>query len=131
VYIHLRIDVCTSLHYSSHSMTSVKMEPGSTPIIKPDPDNKDSSPGAMSEDDIYEETGDLDFSGADQDVWLTKIPRFLYENWSKLDDDEEVQIGTVRVESGPSDMQRVCSFLFMPSQGNISLTIHLLGQFKA
>ncbi|KAK2758739.1 hypothetical protein FQN54_003429 [Arachnomyces sp. PD_36] len=82
------------------------MESGSTPIIKPDPDNKD-SPGAMSEDDIYEETGDLDFTGADQDVWLTKIPRFLYENWSKLDDDEEIQIGTVRVEKGPTDIQRV------------------------
>lgn len=88
-------------------MTSVKMESGSTPIIKPDPDNKDSSPGAMSEDDIYEETGDLDFSTADRDVWLTKIPRFLYDNWSKLDDDEEIQIGTVRVENGPTDIQRV------------------------
>jgi transcription initiation factor TFIIF subunit beta len=93
---------------------SVKHEGGSTPVIKPDPDTKDSSPGAMSEDDIYEDTGDLDFTNAEQEVWLTKIPRFLYDNWAKLDDDEEIQIGTVRVESGPTDMQRVrCSGLLL------------------
>lgn len=112
-------------------MTSVKME--STPTIKPDPDTKDASPGAMSEDDIYEDTGDLDFSGADQKVWLTKIPRFLYDNWAKLDDDEEIQIGTVRVENGgPVDMQRVSSFqlLFPDFVGIYLFTLHFSGQLK-
>lgn len=109
-------------------MTSVKME--STPTIKPDPDTKDPTPGAMSEDDIYEDTGDLDFSGAKQEVWLTKIPRFLYDNWSKLDDDEEIQIGTVRVEKGPSDMERVrFSSSFSLNLWKYLLT-HLSGQLK-
>jgi transcription initiation factor TFIIF subunit beta len=85
----------------------VKPEAPSIPTIKVDPDPKDDSTGILSDDDIYEDTGDLDFTNAVQDVWLMRVPRVLWENWSTLDDDEEIQIGTVRVESGPTDIQRV------------------------
>ncbi|EGE06650.1 transcription initiation factor IIF subunit beta [Trichophyton equinum CBS 127.97] len=82
----------------------VKAEPPANPGIKEEPDTKDTN---MSDEDIYEDTGDLDFTNAFQNVWLTRIPRTLWEQWSKLDDDEEIQIGTVRVEGDPTDIKRI------------------------
>jgi transcription initiation factor TFIIF subunit beta len=80
---------------------------GSTQLIKPDPENE-AIVGTLSDEDIYEDTGDLDFSHAGQNVWLTRVPKVLWEHWSKLDDDEEIRIGTVRVEGNPTDIKRVC-----------------------
>lgn len=85
----------------------VKQEPGATPFIKPDPDTKEALSGALSDEDIYEDAGDLDFSQAGQNVWLTRIPTDLWKHWSQLDDDEEIQIGTVRVEGEAHDIKRV------------------------
>lgn len=84
----------------------VKQEPGAAPFIKPDPESKDGLAG-FSDDDLYEDTGDLDFSQAGQNVWLTRIPTDLWKHWSQLDDDEEIQIGTVRVEGEANDPKRV------------------------
>ena len=71
------------------------------PRIKPDPELTGASPSAMSEDDIYEDAGDLDFSiGEDKSVWLMRIPKFLWDSWEKIGDDEEVELGKVRVEQG-------------------------------
>lgn len=91
---------------SSLSTPEVKAEPSPSLSIKEEPDVKDGG-GMISDEDIYEDTGDLDFSNSAQDVWLTRIPRPLWEKWSKLDDDEEIQIGTVRVEGDPTDIKRV------------------------
>ena len=77
--------------------------------IKSDPDSKGVSPAALSDEDIYEEDpGDLDFSGAAEGVYLTRIPKFLWENWAKLAEDQEIQLGTVRIEGTPGDVKRVC-----------------------
>ncbi len=75
--------------------------------VKLEPDPLGASPGAQSDEDLYEDAGDLDFSGAIQGIYLTRIPRFLWENWSKLEDDQEIQLGTVRIESTGSDVKRV------------------------
>ncbi|QSS65768.1 transcription initiation factor iif [Histoplasma capsulatum] len=91
----------------------IKQEPSPIPMLKPDPDAKPETSGPVSDDDIYEDTGDLDFSNSMQDVWLTRIPKMLWENWSRLEDDEEVQIGSIRVEGGPTDIKRVCASLSM------------------
>ena len=48
------------------STSQVKPEPG----IKPDPEDAKPSPAALSDDDIYEDAGDLDFANANQNVWL-------------------------------------------------------------
>jgi transcription initiation factor TFIIF subunit beta len=87
-------------------MSQIKQEP----LIKPDPDTKDTPSAALSDEDIYEDAGDLDFSLSSQNVWLTRIPKTLWEHWSTLDDDEEIQIGTVRVEGDATDTKRVCSY---------------------
>lgn len=88
----------------------IKQEPGATSFIKPDPDVKG---GALADEDIYEDAGDLDFSQAHQNVWLTRIPKSLWEHWSSIDDDEEIQIGTVRVEGDAQNTKRVCSGMIL------------------
>ncbi|KMU92656.1 transcription initiation factor IIF subunit beta [Coccidioides immitis H538.4] len=92
---------------SNIGASAVKPEPSPGPAIKSEPDTKDNDIAMLSDEDIYEDTGDLDFANAAQDVWLTRIPKILWENWSKLDDDEEIQIGTVRVEGPPTDIKRI------------------------
>lgn len=75
--------------------------------IKQDPDAMVTSPGLHSEDDVYEDAGDLDFTNADQSIFLTRIPKLLWDSWSKLDDDQEIQIGRIRVEGPKDDPKRV------------------------
>ncbi len=68
------------------------------PLIKSDPETQGASPGLFSEDDIYEDAGDLEFN-TDPDfqrLYLARVPKFLWEAWSKLDDDAEIHIGTIR-----------------------------------
>jgi len=71
------------------------------PIIKPDPEALGASPGGTAfEDDIYEDAGDLEFNTDHnyQKAFLARIPKELWEAWSTLDEDAEIQIGTVRVK---------------------------------
>ncbi len=79
--------------------------------IKTEAGSPCASPGVQSDEDLYEDAGDLDFSGAIQGLYLTRIPRFLWENWSKIDDDQEIQLGTVRIEGTGSDIKRVRYYL--------------------
>ena len=97
------------------SHPQIKVEPEATPTIKEEPDTKDGVGGILSDEDIYEDTGDFDLSGSGKNVWLTRIPRDLWENWAALDDDEEIQIGTIRVEGPADDVKRVC-FTFAVSE---------------
>lgn len=93
----------------------VKQDPdAATPYIKTDPDDKDAVLADINDEDLYEDAGDLDFSSAGQNVWLSRLPRSLWEYWSRLDDDEEIQIGTVRIEGPPNDIKRV-RLPFFPS----------------
>ena len=95
------------------STPQIKLETGLTLT-----DNEDSlsrldqgfagaSPTGFSDADIYEDAGDLDFARAAQSAYLTRIPKFLWENWSKVEDDEEVILGTVRVEGTATNVKRV------------------------
>lgn len=68
------------------------------------------SPAAHSDDDIYEDAGDLDFSQALQGLYLSRIPKYLWETWSRLKDDQEIQLGTIRVEGDLDDVKRVIWF---------------------
>lgn len=90
-----------------------QIKPDLDPVyIKPDPDNKDIVLADLEDDDIYEDAGDLDFSASAQNVWLTRLPQQLWDHWAttdeNADDDEEIEIGTIRIEGDPGDMKRVC-----------------------
>ncbi|RKF77512.1 Transcription initiation factor IIF subunit beta [Golovinomyces cichoracearum] len=67
------------------------------PIIKRDPDSK-ASPGIFSDEDIYEDAGDLEFNPdpAYQRVYLARVPKYIWDAWQGLDDDSEIQVGTIR-----------------------------------
>ncbi len=90
--------------------SQVKPEPG----VKPDPEDVKPSPAALSDDDIYEDAGDLEFYADNPDsnlrtacenVYLTHVPKYVYDAWEHLDDDAEIQIGTIRQwnEIGPNN----------------------------
>ncbi|KAJ5222878.1 uncharacterized protein N7469_009118 [Penicillium citrinum] len=83
-------------------MAQVKQDPDAM-YIKSDPDSKDAVLADLDDEDLYEDAGDLDFSQAGQSVWLSRLPRQLWENWASLDDDEEIEVGTMRIEQNPTD----------------------------
>jgi transcription initiation factor TFIIF subunit beta len=70
-----------------------------TSFIKPDPDTKGASPAFLADDDIYEDAGDLEFNRdpAWQGLYLARVPKGVWEAWSKLDDDAEIELGTIRI----------------------------------
>ena len=104
------------------TIPTVKVEQAPSPNVKPEPGDAAPSP-YMDEDDLYEEdAGDLDFSQAQQQLWLSHIPRSLWETWSSLSDDEEIEIGTIRVEGTETDPQRVGACPFLTSLSVTPLT---------
>ncbi|KAI1819987.1 transcription initiation factor IIF, beta subunit-domain-containing protein [Xylaria intraflava] len=88
-------------------MASVKTEIKPDPAIKHDPaieaDTMDSIPGVMSDEDMYEDAGDLEFVDLNPatnptaaDIYLAHVPKYLHNAWAHIEDDEEIRIGTVR-----------------------------------
>ena len=78
------------------------------PSIKLESHSLDEPTAVISDEDLYEDTGDLDYTGANQALMLTRIPKFLWESWTQLDDDDEIQLGTIKFEGSPEDPKRVC-----------------------
>lgn len=93
---------------SSIEVEGAGLQNGQGPVVKTESGSTGASPAGL-EDDIYEDAGDLDFTQANQAVYLTRVPKWLWEAWSKLDDDAEVKIGTIRVEGLAGDIKRVCN----------------------
>ncbi|RMD40937.1 hypothetical protein DV735_g4181, partial [Chaetothyriales sp. CBS 134920] len=100
--------VLTMAALSSGPVPIVKVEDD---VVKDEPMEDDAVPYM---DDPDDEGGDLDFTGAKQEVWLGHVPRTLWGVLSKLgtiDDDDEIEIGTIRVEGPESRPQRVSLLL--------------------
>ncbi|CCX32913.1 transcription initiation factor IIF, beta subunit-domain-containing protein [Pyronema domesticum] len=89
---------------SSSSAAHIKQEPGVSHIKS---ENSQSPASAFNDDDeLYEDAGDLDILAGQRAVWLVKLPQFLAERWKDIDEDEEIVLGTVRVDNqAPSDKQ--------------------------
>lgn len=82
---------------------SFKVEPSVKAEVKDEPS---ASPPAFEDDDLYEDAGDLNFydpnGPADfNNVSLMRVSNDLWKRWSDLNDDQEVQIGTMRVWEEP------------------------------
>ncbi|KEF56090.1 uncharacterized protein A1O9_07671 [Exophiala aquamarina CBS 119918] len=90
---------------------TVKVESVSDQVIKPEPADDSPSPYVDDDEDMYEETGDLDFSQAQQQLWLSHVPKSLWEALSTLNDEDEIEIGTIRVEGSESNPSRVSLLL--------------------
>ncbi len=76
---------------------------------KNEPESRGVSPGGPFEEDIYEDAGDLDFTTTAQEIYLTRIPKFLWKSWALLEADDEIHLGTVRVEGDLQKPKRVVS----------------------
>ena len=88
----------------------VKMDPdkkSGNSCIKTEPDLIAVAPALQTDEDIYEDAGDLDFAASSQSLYLTRIPKMLWEHWSQLDDDQEILLGTVRMEGSLDQIKRV------------------------
>ncbi|KAK5655430.1 hypothetical protein OQA88_5701 [Cercophora sp. LCS_1] len=74
--------------------------------VKPEPDV--GSPAA--EDDLDEST-DLEFYDPSIDnlnrMYLARLPNYLWEAWSQLGDDEEIQLGRVRQWTAPDGTTKI------------------------
>ncbi|KAM3532032.1 hypothetical protein NHJ13051_000408 [Beauveria bassiana] len=79
-------------------------------FIKPDPDAQATPP--LDDEDLFEDAGDLEFydknlANTYETLYLARIPRYMWEAWQKLierlDDDDEVQIGTLRTWNEPGE----------------------------
>ena len=87
----------------------VKIDPDTKPTngwIKPEPAEMDMPSALLRDEDIYEDAGDLDFNVASQGLLLTRIPKMIWENWSQLDDDQEIMLGRIRVEGNLNEIER-------------------------
>jgi len=68
------------------------------------------SPSAVSDtymDDADLDDPELDFKQAHQNLWVSKLPKHLWETLAKLGDNDEIEIGTIRVEGSLEKPQRV------------------------
>lgn len=91
-------------------LPSVKIENAPSPQVNDEIAEEDTfqhSQQNPDEEDVFEDAGDLDFSNAQQQLWLSRVPRSLWEIWSKMPDDGDIEIGTVRVEGSMTEPKRV------------------------
>ncbi|GAB7356218.1 hypothetical protein MBLNU459_g6796t1 [Dothideomycetes sp. NU459] len=65
-------------------------------VVKPDPASLASPALHHHDDDDYEDTGELQIP-AQNGAWLAKLPKWLWEAWSTLEDDQEIEIGKMRI----------------------------------
>ncbi|KAK9483168.1 transcription initiation factor IIF, beta subunit [Lipomyces starkeyi] len=54
-------------------------------------------PDEEEEEDVYEDSGDLDMSAAGTKVWLVRMPRFLRERWLEMENSDGQDLGIVRL----------------------------------
>jgi len=81
------------------------------PDVKADHDTITPSGSGYMDDDFYEDTGELQLpiKGAERDLWLTRIPDWLYDkisNWDELaegNDDDQIVLGDVLAFPDPSE----------------------------
>ncbi|KAJ6783859.1 hypothetical protein PWT90_05487 [Aphanocladium album] len=83
-----------------------------TGFVKPEPEGE---PAPIDEEDLFEDAGDLEFydknlASTFETLYMARIPRYMWEAWQKLterlDDDDEVQIGTLRTWNEPGQTDR-------------------------
>ncbi|KAH8149625.1 uncharacterized protein LAJ45_06256 [Morchella importuna] len=92
-------------------MATVKPDPGTK--LEPKSENQDidmtSIPSIKpeSDDELYEDAGDLDMVEGSKAVWLVKLPSFVAERWNDIDEDEEIVLGVVKVNPNNNEQLKL------------------------
>jgi hypothetical protein len=84
-------------------MNGVKAE--EMPGIKPDPD----APTPHADEDVFEDTGELQFPKQAQKTWLIRVPKDLWTGIERLKDDDTISLGNMHVWAMPDGSQKVRS----------------------
>ena len=83
--------------------TAIKQEPNNPIKLEPSDGSLQERVkrelGTASDDDDYEDAGDLDMAQGKRGLWLIKLPKFVLEQWEKIDEDEEITLGQLFVSS--------------------------------
>ena len=85
-----------------------------TDVVKKEEDSAE-------EEDMYEDAGDLDFSCVFESIYLTRLPKYLWKAWLQSENEQEVHIGTLRIEGSLEKPKRVSDI----SAQNTVLTAHI------
>jgi transcription initiation factor TFIIF subunit beta len=97
------------------AMNGVKME--IEPQIKQDPESF--TPGGFMDDDLYEDTGELNMPPRHTaDIWLTRVPKWLWESLATAGDDEEIEVGKIAMWDDAHGNSRVGLDQFYPWKGH-------------
>lgn len=56
------------------------------------------SPASFAESEAFEDASDLEFRDDQRfsNVYLARVPKYVWEQWENLGDDEEIVLGTLR-----------------------------------
>ena len=85
------------------------------PALKPDPDAMDDA-SPMAVDAYEDDVGDLDLEfynpvepsggqSAQDQLFMARVPTYVWAAWDKIDDDTPIEIGKLRVWSEPDKKQ--------------------------
>lgn len=85
------------------------------PALKPDPDAMDDA-SPMAVDAYEDDVGDLDLDfyspvdangnqSAQDQLFMARVPTYVWAAWDKIDDDTPIEIGKLRVWSEPDKKQ--------------------------
>lgn len=102
----------------SSGVPSFKVENTDAPI-KPEPLDDASSPiasdidgeGGGYMDDTEVDDPELDLKSARQPLWITRVPHYMWDMLAQAKDDEEIELGTIRVEGTIEKPTRVSLML--------------------
>lgn len=84
--------------------------------IKQEPSDNVGSP-MLADDDVYEDTGELNFPKDPPDIWLTRLPKWLWKVLVEAgNEDREIEIGKIKVydSTDPSDPTKVLAQSSLP-----------------
>ncbi len=72
-----------------------------------------SSPSAISDTymDDADDDPELNFDEVNQLLWTSKLPKYLWEVLAKANDDEEIELGTIRLEGAFNNPDRISLML--------------------
>jgi len=65
----------------------------------------------VKNDDKFEDAGELDLSAAQDNILLTRMPKITWEALSALKDDDEIQVGMLRMEGDTQNPAKVSLML--------------------